>query len=437
MTFEQAKQYLLSQAQERGVDAEILATETRELTLGAFDGQLAETTQATQGGIGVRVVTNGKTGYAYTEERTQEALDWTLAEAIENAELQDETGGFLPAGQALGRKDLLSEGLSAPLEEKADLALSFEQNLRQDPRYKQASVLRYTEQENTLTLASTRGADGGYRTGGAGILGWFVMQEGDSLKEGIDFVFKNEFHKLEPGRTALDMLERTGRHLGAKPLKTGRYTAYLEPKALAHLLSVFLYMLNGKTVMEGKSRLADKLGQKVASEQITLIDDPTLADGLQSRPFDSEGTPARPVTLIENGVLKSFLHNSETAHKLDQDNTGHASRSYKGTLAVAATNLYLQPGMGVKKERGIIVTDLMGVHAGANPVTGDISLQALGLLVEGGEVAHPVENFVLSGNLLDMLNRVTSLGSELAWEYVGAYVGTPMIEIPELSFAGA
>ncbi len=439
MTFEEAKQFLLKRANELEVDAEILADESRELTLGAFEGRLAETTQATRGGIGLRVVVGGKTGYASTEERSEEALEWALREAKENAELQSGGDGFIPAGRALGRKDLLSEGLSAPVEQKRATALELEKTFRQDERLKQVSLARYSERESSVSLASTKGADGGYRTGSAMLLGWFVTQQGESLKEGIDYRATREYHSLEPGRTALEMLERTTRHLGAKPLATGKYTAYFEPRPFAQLLSVFMYMLNGKSVREGKSRLKDKLGTKIVSEQMTLVDDPTLPSGLGSRPFDSEGTPAEPVTLIENGVLKSFLHNSVTAKALSQPNTGHASRSYKSTLGVSPSNLRLSPGNGVSKTSGVIVTDVMGVHAGANPISGDISLQALGLLVEDGEIVHPVDDFALSGNLLDLFARISNLGDELVWEPsgMGTHVGTPEVEIPDVSFGGS
>ena len=130
MTFEQARDYLLQKARAMGVDAEVLATHTRELTVQAHGGRVEEITQATQGGVGVRVVVGGKTGYAYTEERTLEALDWVLAEAHENALLQSEGGGFLLEGGQLGQHDLLGEGLSAPLEQKRQAALDVEAGLR-------------------------------------------------------------------------------------------------------------------------------------------------------------------------------------------------------------------------------------------------------------------------------------------------------------------
>ncbi len=438
MTFEEARDYLLQKAKALGIDAEVLATHTRELTIQAHGGKVEEITQATQGGIGVRVVVEGKTGYAYTEERTPEALDWVLQEAHENALLQSETGGFLPAGGALGQHDLLGEGLSAPLERKRQAALDLEAGLRADARVKQVQMTRYSERETQATLGSTQGVAGAFRNGYALLLTSAIMAEGSSLKQGYEFDLSKEFHALEPGRTAQAFLQKTGRLLGARPLKTGRYKAYFEPKAFGQLLGMMgWFLLSAKNVQEGKSLLAGKLGQKVASEMFTLVDDPTLPDGLASRPFDAEGTAAKRTVFIENGVLRTFAHNSETARKMGLENTGHASRSYKGVLGVAPTNLFVQPGQGVKQDDGIIISDLMGLHAGANPISGEFSLQALGLKVEGGEVAYPVENFTVAGNFLELLSNITALGTELEWNPLMGIVGSPMVEVAELSFAGA
>jgi PmbA protein len=437
MSVETAKAYLLRRAAELGVELEIVASEERELTLEAHGERLSDMTQASRGGLGLRVVAGGKTGYASTEELSEDALEWTLREAHENALLQTSSDGFLPEGGALGTKDLISEGLSAPTEAKAEAALALERGLRADPRFHQTMLARYSEHESRVSLASSKGVSGGYRNGYSAVMASFILRDGESVKQGWDAHVEKEFHALDPGKTAQKMLQETGRLLGARPLKTGRYTAYFEPKAFAQLLAVFAYMVNGKTLVDGKSRLAGKLGERVASDLVTLQDDPTLPRGLASRPFDSEGTPARPVTLIEKGVFRSFLHNSATAKESGQENTGHAARSYRGTLGVGTSNFFLEPGAGVSLGRGVSVTGLSGVHAGANPISGDFSVQAFGLYLEDGEAAYPVENFVVSGNLLELLKNVTAVGDDFIWLPYGGIIGTPTVEVAELSFGGA
>jgi len=438
MSFERAKDHVLRRARERGVDAEVLATSTRELRLAASGGRVDEIGHANRGGVGVRVVADGRVGYASSEALDDASLDWMLDEAVENAALQPPRGAELPVGGPLGRSDLIGEGLSAAVEAKGAAVVALEGAIVADPRVDALFMARYAETETEAVLGSTRGVDGGYRNGYAMLMASPVMKQGDSVKQGWDVDVVKEYHQLDPTRTSQEILERVGRHLGASPLATGRYDTVFEPDVTAILLQLLLYSLSGKSVAEGKSRLAGRLGDRVASELITLVDDPTLPEGLASRPFDAEGTPARRTPLIEGGVLRSFLHNSDTARRTGQANTGHAQRSYASTLGVGPSNLVLEAGAGASLDDGVIVTDLMGVHAGANPITGDVSLQGLGLRVEGG-ATRPVENFALSFNLFELLERVNAVGDTLEWRPGGGggMVAAPTLRVDALSFAGA
>jgi PmbA protein len=435
MTGDAAKDYLVRRARERGVDVEVLATSGRTLSLAARDGRVDEITHATQGGIGVRAVVAGKVGYASTESLDEASLEWVLDEAIENAGLQASEGAVILAGRSLGRHDLLGEGLSAPVEAKAAGVTALEAGLRADPRVDAVSRALYSESEVVAVLGSTAGADGGYRNGYATYSASHVMKQGTSVKQGGEVEFSKEFHAFDATRTAQTFLDRLGRHLGATPLATGRYRAYFESDVVATLLSLLVYSLSGKTLAEGKSRLADRLGARVASELVTLSDDPTLADGPASRPFDAEGTPAQRLEIISGGVLRAFLHNGDTARRTSQPNTGHASRSYASTLGVAPSNLVLAPGARIEPHEGILVTDLMGVHAGANPISGDVSVQGMGLRIEGGE-ARPVDNFALSFNLFSLLERIDAVGDDGRWLPKAGFVHAPMISVDAISFSG-
>lgn len=437
MNVREAKNWLLAQARARGVELEALSTTGRTLSVEAQDGAPSDVKLATRGGIGVRVVSGGSVGYASSEELTEEALGWALDEAIENASLQEGGSAVLPGGGPLGRHDLLDEGLSAPLEDKVAAAVAMERAIARDPRVQALQIARYQEQESEVELGSTQGVDGGYRTGVSLLLTSMVLREGASVKQGFHVDATREFHQLDPGRTAIDALDKVGRLLGAKPLTTGRRRAVFTPEVVAQLLQLFFVSVSGKTVAEGKSRLAGKLGERVASDVVTIVDDATLAGGLASRPFDAEGTPAGRVTVVENGTLRSFLHNTDTAARTGQSSTGHASRSYASTLSVAPTNLILEPGSRIEAGDGVLVTDLMGVHAGANPITGDVSVQGMGLETAGGET-WPVEDFALSFNLFELLTRVEAVGDDVTWVpgMGGNVVSAVSMVADGVSFAG-
>ena len=428
MTFEEAKTYLLEKATKQKIEAEILATETRELSLKAFEGKLEDITSAVMGGIGVRVETGGKIGYASSEERSSEALDWMLQEAIENASLQTTSDGFIPPGTALGRQDLPDEGLSGDLEQKRAMPLEVEKIIRQDKRTDQVDSTQYSEFDSEVLVASTKGSSGGYRTGAAYVGGNVIMTDGKVKKSGWEYKAKREVNKLEPGQTALELIEKTARHLGAKPLKTGKYRAYFEPQAFMGLMRVFGEMLSAQNVLEGQSKLANRLGEKIGSDFVTFIDDPMHPEGLGSQPFDAEGTKSQRLVLVEKGILKSYIHNSYTAKKLGMKNTAHASRYYNSVLNVDFSNLFLEPGSGIGMKDGIIITDLSGLHAGANSISGEFSVQALGLKVEGGESVHAVENFAIAGGVARATTKYRRTRGEarvarFAWQSLGRSSG--------------
>lgn len=437
MKVSEAKQWLLAEAAKRGVALEVLATSERTLRLETRGGQPSDVHSSTRAGIGLRAVKGGRTGYASTEELSREALAWALEEAIENASLAPANGATLPEGGALGRTDLLGEGLSAPITDKLGTAAVFERGLTDDPRTQAMQFGHYSESEEQLEIGSTTGVSGGYRTGGAVLIAGVVMREGESVKQGYNVHAEGDYHQLDPGRTAQETLRKIGRHLGARPLSTGRRRAVLEPQVVGDLLSLLAYSLSGKTLAEGKSRLEGKLGRRVASELVTLVDDPTLPGALGSRPFDAEGTTSRRLTIIEAGVLRTFLHNSATARRTGQPNTGHAHRTYSSTLDVKPSNLLLLPGAGVAAGDGVLVTDLMGVHAGANPISGEVSVQAMGLETVGGETG-PVDDFAVSFNLFELLERVSAVGDAAEWVYTQAgLMLVPAVAVDDLSFAGA
>lgn len=438
MSVSRARRWLLDAAAKRGVELEVLASTQRELDIDAIEGKPADFNLSSRGGLGLRVVKDGRVGYASTEDVSEEALDWALSEAIENASLQPTGKARLPAGSALGSHDLLDEGLSGELATKVAAAVDLERRLAADERVQSIQYARYTEGQLDVQIGSTTGVDGAYRSGTSGVVAGLVMREGESVKQGFEYDLKGDFHQLEPGRTAQLALERIGRQLGARPLKTGRRPAVFEPQVVATLLGLLCFSLSGKTLAEGKSALSGRLGTKIAAASITLVDDATLPGGLASRPFDAEGTPSRRLPLIENGVLEAFMHNTDTASRTGQATTGHAKRDYRSTLGVGPTNLLLSVGGGISSGDRVLVTDLMGVHAGANPISGDVSVQAMGLETVGGET-FPVDDFAVSFNLFELLERVTEIGNdvELKLGAGGSMVLAPSLAVADLSFAGA
>jgi PmbA protein len=244
--------------------------------------------------------------------------------------------------------------------------------------------------------------------------------------------------RLEPaeqvGRIAA---ERTLRRLGARKAKTAQVPVIFDPLVATSMLEHIFEGVNGDSVYRGASFLAGKLGQKIAGENVTVIDDGTMPGGFGTSPFDGEGIPTQRTLVIDSGVLKSYLLNTYTARKLGLQTTGNAARALAGTPGIGPGNYFLEAGKKTPKEiigdvrEGLYVTEFLG-H-GANLVTGDYSRGASGLWISGGELTCPVEEITVAGNLKEMFFNISEIGNDL--EFRGS-VACPTIRIDGLTVGG-
>ena len=444
LNFEQARRHLIGRARERGVELEVFAQRASSTSIKAFGGDVSEFKLANRQGVGLRALVSGAWGYAYTENLTPAALDRALSSAIENAQLvaPEETARLVAWGEP-PELDLHGEGLSGvTVERKVNVALTLERSAREaDARVTSVPYSGYSDQDSEVAVANTAGLDRHYRALSAvQYVGPLVTQDGQH-KSKSEFQFTREFEELDPTRTALEATRKSLALLGAKSAPTGTFPAVIDRECMATFLAVFSSIFSAKRVQENKSPLGGKLGQSIGSALVTLVDDATLERGLQSRPFDAEGCPSAPLAVIEGGVLQSFLHNAETAARDGGHSTGHAARpTYRATVDVAPTNFFLQPGNTSRDDllrelgTGLLLTDVKGAHAGANPITGEFSLEAEGFWVEDGRIAHPLEVFTVAGSFLDVLQGVEAVGDDFAFERYGT--GAPSVRVKQLAVGG-
>jgi PmbA protein len=446
LPFPEARAFLLKLARDQGVQLEVYSEDASSTGIKAYAGEVSEFKMSRRGGLGLRALVNGAWGYSYTENRSEDALRRALETALENASLvapqQHASIGAHPEPPHVG--DLYGEGLSGvTVDRKVALALELERaGKAADPRVVSLPYMGYQDGESETAVSNTAGLERAYKSNYAMQYAYPLVAENGQNKMAFDWQFTREFETLDPTRTALEAVRKSVKMLGARIPQSGTYPAVLEHRCMATLLGSYARLFSAKMVQEGKSLLADKLDTHIGSGLVTLRDDATRASGMASRPFDDEGYPSQTLTLIEAGQLKAFLHNTETAAKAGTQSTGHAERSgYRGTLGVGATNLYLEPGTssfdGLVSSipRGVLVTDLHGMHAGVNFITGDFSLQADGFWIEDGKVAHALENFTVAGNILELLRAVDAVGNDL--EFTQGGTGSPSVRVGALSIAGA
>lgn len=448
--FETEIQTVLDLAKQRGLtDVEVFAKRDIGLQLKAQKGELESFQKSDSVGVGVRVLLGERVGYAYTENMSPEALERMLTEAASNAEIvEPEPGAALAVEEPLlaSPPTLYNPGLEGvELADKIELTKALEKAAyATDSRIRTVPYSGYSDSTSFVRIANSRGVDRHYRSNAAMAFSYPIATEGAENKVAFESQATRDFAKLDVKAVAEAAARHAVSRLGSKQMMSGRFPVVFTPQAMAELLSTFSVVFSAKSAQEGKSLLAGEEGKPVASPLFKLVDDPLLATGFSSRPFDDEGVPSRPLTLIEDGVFRSFLHNTQTANQAGTKSTGHAARgSYKGTLGVAPTNFYVPAGQTAFDQlvagpgAVLVIDDLQGLHAGTSPISGDFSLQAQGFLYQDGAMAHPVHNFTVAGNFFSMLKDVVAVGDDLRFYPQGAFIGSPSVKIKELAIAGA
>jgi PmbA protein len=429
-----------------GEGVEAYAELTTETQVNAFKGEVERLTSASSSGVGVRVVRDGRLGYAYTADLSDQGLRECLTEARANLEVSSEDpGNVLPEAvehEALqGIFDPRQAG-AAP-ERKVALALDLEARTRAaDPKVSQVESARYGDVVGEVAIASSGGVRGSFAVTHAWCAAVALAAEDGQSQVGFAVDAARTLDDLDPGPVAREAASRAVRMLGATKPPTRTVPVVFDRMVAPSLVGVLLAGLSAEEVQKGRSLFADKLGQRVGATGLRLVDDGRLVDGPGAAPFDAEGVPTRRTVLIDDGVLQCFLHNTATAARGDASSTGNAGRaSFKSTPGVSAHNLFLAPGeldqagLLARAGEGLLVQDVSGVHSGANPITGDFSVGVSGLLFRGGELAEPVREATVAAQLLDILQGIEAVGSDL--RFTTGSIGGSSLLVGRMTVAGA
>jgi PmbA protein len=406
--------------------AECVVREGDEFSTLVRLGQVETLKEAGSKAIGVRVFHGQRAASTYSSDFSREGLDRMLCSALELAKItsEDPYAGIPEPGQLgslPGDLDLYHPDVySLPGEERIHYARRAEKAaLDYDPRIQNSEGGSFDAATGHKVLANSHGFVGEYRRSYCSLAAVPIARaENGAMQRDYWFSVARNLGRLESpeliGRIAA---ERTLRRLGARKVKTAQVPIVLDPLVANSILGHIFEGINGDSVYRGASFLAGKLEQKIAGDQVTVIDDGTMRGGFGTSPFDGEGIPTRRTVVIEKGVLKSYLLNTYTAKKLGLRTTANASRGLAGTPGIGPGNYFLQPGTKTPQEiisaipDGLYVTEFLG-H-GANLVTGDYSRGASGMWISGGELAYPVEEITVAGNLKDMFFNITEIANDL------------------------
>jgi PmbA protein len=409
-------------------------------------GQVETLKEAGSRAIGVRVFRGKRAASTYSSDLSRDALDRMLQSALDLAKItsEDPYAGIPEAaqlGSLSGDLDLYhADVYSLPGEERINYARRAEKAaLDYDSRIKNSEGGSFDAATGHKVMANSHGFVGEYRRSYCSVAAVPIAQtDSGAMQRDYWFSVSRNLAGLEsPEEVGKVAAQRTVRRLGARKVKTAHVPVVLDPLVATSILGHIFEGVNGDSVYRGASFLAGKLGEKIASDNVNVIDDGTMRGGFGTSPFDGEGIPTRRTVVIENGVLKSYLLNTYTAKKLGLATTANASRGLAGTPGIGPGNYFLQPGTKTPQQvigeikDGLYVTEFLG-H-GANLVTGDYSRGASGLWISGGELAYPVEEITVAGNLKEMFCNIAEIGNDL--EFRGA-IACPTIRIDGLTVGG-
>jgi PmbA protein len=422
---------------------EAFAEERTTTEVEALRGEIEGLTFAESRGVGVRLISGGRLGFAYAADPSLDEVREIVVRARENAALASEDPyNALPQAQAAEPLEgLFSQSLaSMSTEDKIPIALGMERLATStDPRVTKTESVRYGDVVGRVAIASTTGVAAEDRGTGCWCAAVTLGEQDGETQTGFSYKVGHRLEELDPDAVAREAVERAARLLGATKPETARVPAVLDPVAASAFLGVLSGGLTAEAVQKQRSLFASLVGEQVASSAFTLVDDGRLLDGPGAAPFDGEGVPTGRTDLISDGVLNGFLHNTYTALRGETTSTGNATRGYRSTPGVGTTNLFVQPGVASldellrRAEGGVLIQEVTGVHSGANPISGEFSVGATGLRITDGALGEPVREMTVASTIPDMLRGIEAVGDTLRWF---SSVGTPPILLAEVTLGG-
>ncbi|MBM7855471.1 PmbA protein [Desulfohalotomaculum tongense] len=439
-----AAESAIASAGKSGVSmAEAYIARSKELSIEVRSGEVETMKLAEDRGIGLRLIKDGRVGFAYSTELTVDGVNELVRQALANAGSaeRDENICLPDPAARYPQLDLYDPDIkSAPVEEKIKLAVTMEQQARAyDSRVKIIESSSYQDGEAEIIIVNSKGIKAGYRGAYSGLYIALVAGEGDDSQTGFAFEYGLKYKELDPAGVGKLAARRAVRMLGAKPVPTQNVPVVLDPYIVTNFLGLLGPALTAEAVQKGRSLFAGKVGQEVASQHVTIVDDGSRPGGIASAPFDGEGVPSSKTVLIRDGRLQGYLHNTYTAAKDGVQSTGNGVRnSFKSTPEVGTTNFYIEPGTVSHEDiikdidKGLYITEVMGMHT-ANPISGDFSLGAAGMWIEKGEFTKPVRGVAIAGNVMELLKSVDAVGSDLC--FYGSK-GAPTVRVARMTVSG-
>lgn len=436
-------QYILDLVKDKCDDVEVLGSGQKSLNIRIQKGEIESFDYSLKQGLGVRVIKDGKTGYAYSEDLSEEALSAMVQLAIDNSIYCEDAIKPIIASfdNTIPVLDLYNPELQKiTVEEKIRFLTELEkQAYASDARVENVSYCSYNDGDYTRRVVNTKGVCKEFQVNSANCYIGVIVSENGEKRSYYDYCSGRDFSKFNAKELAQRVVEKAIALLGGKSFERGNYPVVFTPDTMTSILACFMSVFCADEVIENRSLLRDKIGQQVAAANVTIVDDALDPTGFGTEPFDCEGACSMQTVLVQNGNLVSYLHNSTTANHMNVKTTANASRGFKGSLGIAHSNLKLVPGTYSRNDlfnsykQVIEIVSLAGMHSGTNAISGDFSLSCEGFMYEDGKCTGSLQQFTVSGNFLEMLQNIEKIAEDFKYDY--SAVGSASVLIKSLSFS--
>ena len=447
MDFESFKQAVVVCCAQRGVEEyELYYCCAESTSVGAFQQEINQFTGAVNGGVCFRCIVDGKMGYASTEELNLEEAAAVVDRARDNAmALETEDPAFLgQGGQVYEKLDLHSYDLPATEELIGKVLQTQKAIYGANPAVVDGTSTQGVSERSSIAIYNSKGLDLSYVNQSSGLVCVAVVSDGGQMSNNAEIQLGKLDaidHRALAAKAADGALEK----MGGEMVDSGVYPVVFDPRAMSDLLSTFSGIFSSEAAQKGLSQLAGAEGKLVASEAVTIIDDPFHPENPMPIHFDAEGSPTHCKKIVEKGVLNTLLYNLKTAHKAGKATTGNASKGgYKAPVKVRPFTMYIAGGEQTEEQLlamagdGVYITALEGLHSGANGVSGDFSLQSAGYLIENGKKTKRIKGFTVAGNFYEMLKKIVAVADNTCLPRALGMTafGAPSVLVDSLSIAG-
>jgi PmbA protein len=429
---------VMNKAVDAKIEADLIFSQSKSLKLSAQNGSISEYKVSSSQILGIRVIKNGAVGISYTEALDDDSLNFMLNQAIQNSEISAPN----PHERILETQGEVTDNAfyaenETDIAVKTQKALELESSVKaQDARVVAVPYNSYNENEYTSLYLSSQGRSTSYADKVYSITSSALLDDNGKKANYYDYHLAHTFNELDWKKVVDTSLLHARNILQEKSLPTGKYHVRFSPDSLKSLMECFSNFYSAKSAIDKVNPWSNSLGEQVVSSDISIVDDPQFKDSFRMSRFDSEGVEQKPLKLIENGTLKSFLHNSVTANHFKTTTTGHGSRGPSSSLNISGTHFLIQ---GKNKKplppKYMEVIQMDGLYSGANRVTGTFSVAVKGYLWENGQKVMTFGNITLSGSLIELLKKVEVVGDSLESSVDKSFFSVPLI-FNDLSIAG-